>query len=481
MFASRKAHSHNAGLMTSGTAPNPAKAKKWLMFALRWGVALAGIAWVVANLTLHDKVILLDPVTQLPMPATVLEPVDDRADTFTIEHPQTGEMQVVSAADLVTGPEPGRSTVSLKADAGGGTRKILALDPVSRFDDDPRVARVLVENVAGDGGQWVTPDQVVGGYAEVEVPVLKYETGLIHMVKTAEPSRLALAVGIFPAALIITGLRWNLLLRLLGIDISVGRTMVLNMVGAFYNTFIPGTTGGDVLKAYYAARNTPHRTRAVLSVIIDRGIGLMALIIMGGICAALQPQIPQTRMVAIGAAVIVGCVTLGAIVFYVPLLRRLTGLSTVIRILPLQAKVQKAVTGLEMLGRRPLLMLLALVMTFPVHATVVLSAMFAGMAFDLPIDWTYYWVVVPTVVLVGSIPISPQGAGVMELFAFLLLRPQGVNVGEVLALTMSIRLVQIVWNLLSGILVFRGGYTPKANEVNLDDDIAYPTSVAVGK
>ena len=84
--------------------------------------------------------------------------------------------------------------------------------------------------------------------------------------------------------------------------------------------------------------------------------------------------------------------------------------------------------------------------------------MLAGMAFDLPLHPLYYWVVVPVVVLAGSIPISPQGAGVMEFFAILLTKRQGCTVSQAFALTMSIRIVQILWNLTGGIFVLRGGF-----------------------
>jgi hypothetical protein len=82
----------------------------------------------------------------------------------------------------------------------------------------------------------------------------------------------------------------------------------------------------------------------------------------------------------------------------------------------------------------------------------------AGTAFGLSIPWYFYWTVVPVTVLAGSIPISPQGAGVMEYFAILLLAPLGCTVAEAVALTMSIRLVQVIWNLTGGIFVLRGGY-----------------------
>jgi hypothetical protein len=125
----------------------------------------------------------------------------------------------------------------------------------------------------------------------------------------------------------------------------------------------------------------------------------------------------------------------------------------------------------------------AITVTFPVHATVVVSATFAGLAFGLPLPPPYYWVVVPVVVLAGAIPISPQGAGVMEFFAILLTRRQGATVSQAFALTMSIRLVQILWNLVGGIFVFRGGYhAPTEREAEeLTSGAAEPATVELTK
>jgi hypothetical protein len=120
---------------------------------------------------------------------------------------------------------------------------------------------------------------------------------------------------------------------------------------------------------------------------------------------------------------------------------------------------------MELYRRRGWLVIAMLFLTFPVHITVIFSAMCAGLAFRLPLTPSYYWVVVPVIVLAGSIPISPQGAGVMEFFAVLLTSRQGASVSEAFALTMSIRLVQMFWNMTGGIFVLRGGYhSPTAKE-----------------
>jgi uncharacterized membrane protein YbhN (UPF0104 family) len=312
---------------------------------------------------------------------------------------------------------------------------------------------------------------------KLTVPHPLVDQGIVPMIRRADRSYLWAAVFIFPLTYLITSLRWHLLLRAIGIHIGVARAFVINMVGAFYNTFMPGSTGGDVLKAYYAAKLAPeHRTRAVMSVIVDRIIGLLALIILGGTMAAkiaLAPHAPddpvaeRCAQVAIGAAAVIAATIIGLAVLYVPFLRRATGFDFVVKRLPMQKQVEKALHTLELYRRRPLLVLSMLLMTFPVHITVIFSAMCAGLAFGLPLTPGYYWVVVPVIVLAGSIPISPQGAGVMEFFAVLLTSRQGTTVSQAFALTMSIRLVQIFWNLWGGIFVIRGGYhapSPKEQE-----------------
>jgi hypothetical protein len=66
----------------------------------------------------------------------------------------------------------------------------------------------------------------------------------------------------------------------------------------------------------------------------------------------------------------------------------------------------------------------------------------------------------------------------MEFFAVLLTSRQGASVSEAFALCMSIRLVQIFWNLWGGLFVIKGGYhalTPKEQEsIESDDDTNEP-------
>ena len=433
--------------------PQPRPLKKWLTFAVRWGIAIGGIALVLWNISFHDRVRVLDPATNTVLLPRVLNDAKDSDLEFRVL-PAGGSAPVtVAREELWVRPPLKRVAVRL---ASGEERslKLLAVQPGEMTGAGRSVRRLLVDDPDTDRGMVVEPRDV----ADLTVSSPFVEIGINRLVREADTGYLLVAVFIVPLSYVLTSVRWHLLLESLDIRLSPFRTFVLNCVGAFYNAFMPGTTGGDLIKAYYASKHTAHRTRAVLSVLIDRVIGLLALIIVGGTMAAYQWHIPDCRRVAIASWLILACVFVGCVVFYSRTLRRFTGLDFILRKLPMQRQVVKAVDAMEIYRSRPLPALFALLLSFPVHITSILSATFAGWAFGLKMPVFYYWVVVPVIALVGAIPISPQGAGVMEFFAVELTRRHGVTIGQAFALTMSIRFVAMAWNLVAGVFVFRGGY-----------------------
>jgi uncharacterized protein (TIRG00374 family) len=446
------------------------RAVKGLRFAVRWGIALFGVyviffglRWgdreIVKGITWRDHALLLDERNR---PVDVVVSGEDDGQ-YAIVDPRSGAVRTVGRDRLVSAPDQKRVSVRTE---GGGRRdmELLGLDLQGNVNRQPEVERLLVAGADGRG-EWVSPSAVEGYRLKVPRPVV--EVGMGTMLARANPWLIAAALAIFPMTFVVTTLRWHALMAAVGIHVTRTRAFVLNMVGAFYNTFMPGSTGGDVIKAIYASRQTPHKTRAVLCVLVDRAIGLLALIAMGGAVAALRwlatrqtpdPATIACRNVALTCLAVIVCMLAGAVLFFSERTRKRFGLDWVLRRLPKQDLVWKAMETMALYRQRPGLVVWALLITLPVHITVVVSAMLCGMAFGLDLTPGYYFVVVPVVVLVGSVPVSPQGAGVMEFFAILLLSRQGATVGHAFALTMSIRMVQVLWNLTGGVFVLKGGF-----------------------
>ena len=119
--------------------------------------------------------------------------------------------------------------------------------------------------------------------------------------------------------------RWYFLVRALDLPFTLRNAFRLGLVGVFYNAFLPGSVGGDLLKAYFIARDSPgRRASAVATVIADRLVGLFGLIwfaaaVGGGFWLAGDERIAGNGYLrgivracaGIVAAVVVGWVVLG--------------------------------------------------------------------------------------------------------------------------------------------------------------------------
>ena len=94
--------------------------------------------------------------------------------------------------------------------------------------------------------------------------------------------------------------RWHVLLKVQKIHLTVPRLAGLFLIGMFYNQFLPGGTGGDIIKSYFLLKETPDKKAgALLAVVFDRLVGLVALVAITGTLIALRydflAQTTETR------------------------------------------------------------------------------------------------------------------------------------------------------------------------------------------
>ncbi len=125
-----------------------------------------------------------------------------------------------------------------------------------------------------------------------------------------------LAAGflVYSLAAGLTLVRWYLLVRALDLRITLRDAFRFGLIGVFFNTFLPGAVGGDIIKAAVLARGQSRRTAAVATVIMDRLLALWGLVwfvaILGSIFWALGlldgPAASVASWIVTGALVVVG-------------------------------------------------------------------------------------------------------------------------------------------------------------------------------
>jgi uncharacterized membrane protein YbhN (UPF0104 family) len=129
------------------------------------------------------------------------------------------------------------------------------------------------------------------------------------------------------AATALTLFRWYILVRALDLPLSLRAAFRLGTIGVFFSIFLPGSVGGDVVKAAALARGQTRRTAAVATVIMDRLIALWALVwfvaVLGGIfwvsgLLAGPAAVAAGFIVAVAAVIVAASVAVWVVMDFLP-------------------------------------------------------------------------------------------------------------------------------------------------------------------
>lgn len=279
------------------------------------------------------------------------------------------------------------------------------------------------------------------------------QPGLFTIVRESDKLLLLLSVLFFGPITLISITRWWYLLRELGIRVGWWQAFRLTFIGFFFNAVLPGQTGGDVVKAVYISRQaTGLRMRAVMSVLVDRVIGVFALGLLAA--AVLVPHLddPQFEKAAIVVFVFLGVAVGFGVVFLSGRVRRVTRLEALIARLPhVVREIDRAVVVYRHHMRA---VLLAIAISVVNHLAIGVMSIGLGRAIGIDaatVPTTEFFILVPVCMMMASIPALPGGWGVREAAFVFFFGQVGVLATKAFALSVMIGLAQLGWSLLGGV------------------------------
>jgi uncharacterized protein (TIRG00374 family) len=94
---------------------------------------------------------------------------------------------------------------------------------------------------------------------------------------------LFLAVVIELTGVLLTFVRWYVLVRAQKLPFTLPDALRLGLVGFFFNSLLPGGVGGDLVKAAFLAKEQSRRTVAVATILIDRVMGLAGVLLLAAL------------------------------------------------------------------------------------------------------------------------------------------------------------------------------------------------------
>ena len=267
-------------------------------------------------------------------------------------------------------------------------------------------------------------------------------------------------------------LAWRLqcLLAMQDITVSFRNSLLLTLAGNFFNFSMPGTTGGDLYKAYHVARMTDRRTEGITVILLDRVMGLVSFLLIAAVTIL---AFWRTDMIGFYGRW-VGYLTVGFFVacglFFSRRMRRLIGYESLLKRLPLADKLKRVDETAFRFRYHPRQATSSLVSTIVSHFLIITSIYFTALALGIHAsayhtDINLYWAILLASVvgfLLAAIPISIQGFGLMEAVFFKVLVEGGWSTSsQMLALTLGLRLVQIIWSLPGVVVPWLGFARPR--------------------
>lgn len=260
---------------------------------------------------------------------------------------------------------------------------------------------------------------------------------------------------------VLTGFRWQLLMRGVGIEMPFLRAVRLTFIGGFFNMAVPGSTGGDFVKAWYARKEAKSRyperegvgTHAILSVFVDRFVGLFGLVVFaaGVLLFAARGDAFDVPRIVVVSVFAVGC--MAGIVVISPRVRRALGLSWIVQRLPFQGVLSELRAAASLYRDHKGTLTAAMAISLFNHAGNATCCWLLAQALGIEgVTLGHAMALVPIANLLSAIPLLPGGWGVGELAFAYFFGLVGVPPTEAIGLSVVFRLAVLGVNLPGGLL-----------------------------
>jgi glycosyltransferase 2 family protein len=252
--------------------------------------------------------------------------------------------------------------------------------------------------------------------------------------------------------------RWVVLLRALtpGSRPPLGSVMRIFFVSSFVGNFLP-SVGGDVYRAYTLAQLDVRPAEAAASVLMDRVLGVLSMVVVAAAALALIKTIDVPGVVPLLLIAAAGCGVAAAGVFSE---RAAVFALTLAAKMP-SPRISRITRGLTDAVRRYAAhhgaLLLVLTLSILVQTLRVVQAYCLGRSLEIAEPLSLYFALVPLITLVMQVPVTVGGLGTTQYAFEKLFGYAGVAAPQAVALSILFLALGTIGNLPGGLLYAIGG------------------------
>lgn len=208
----------------------------------------------------------------------------------------------------------------------------------------------------------------------------------------------------------ISALKWKLFISASGHEVSAIKLFNYYLLGYFINLLVPSYIGGDAVRSWYAGKHSTSHD-AFAATILERYTGFVAMLLLGILSVFILPGLPFFVRATIvlmfaGLCVLTVLMLSGSLI---KLCSKLPWLRT------RTAHIVRVQDIIRTAFRNKKLLLKAFLLSLLFHVFTVVNTQAAAYAigcYDIPTEQLF--AVLPIILLIGALPITPSGLGIQE-------------------------------------------------------------------
>jgi uncharacterized protein (TIRG00374 family) len=242
---------------------------------------------------------------------------------------------------------------------------------------------------------------------------------LWSVARTASAPWLVGALALYLLMVLTSAWRWGLLLRAQDLRFSFKTLTASFLVATFFNNFLPSNIGGDVIRIADTARAAGSKTLATTVVLIDRGIGLLGLVLMAALGATVAHRAFGPMAGGLGAGMLWAGFCVAAMIATPALLMpqvfaRMLQPLRIIHPEWIDERIGRLTFALERFREAPASLGGCFLGAVIVQTLLVAFYLAIAHSMRIPVGFAELAVIVPITFIVQMLPVSMNGFGVRE-------------------------------------------------------------------
>ncbi len=273
------------------------------------------------------------------------------------------------------------------------------------------------------------------------------------VVRHANPTYLGAAAALFVFSNLVGSWLWARLLRAQGVNIPYRNAAAYYFVGLFFNNFLPSNIGGDIARISDASKHATNVSSVFSATLMDRLLGVVSIALLAVIASF--ASLDRFHLYAIYGGIVLVFVTSLALflsIFHRGVLKAFEWPFRVLGLRKVEEGIGRLLDDLHGFRNEKAALRAAFLASSLVQISRIYVHYLVGLSLGVQLAAGYYFLFVPVLAALVSLPISMNGLGIREGASVVLFQMAGLTREQAFTIPFVTYLMSVFISLLGGFI-----------------------------